>query len=490
MPPTRWHSPTGSPSSWTAAWCRSASLPSSTGGRGTPPSHPPWAPRTCCRSGWSRCATPAWWSNPRAGLVRRSPPRASGVRARRGSSACAQSRSGWSRRRWRAGRAFRGRSPSGSSRGPVTCTRSTSAAGRSSGSSCPRSARAISSGSATPCASRSAPRRRSSFRPTRAERCRRKVPGDGLDGERGPLERVGLALLEDLDPGRVDPGKLLDGLLVELRLDVKDPDRKVRRDLIEFALDQRGGQMAGGRGEPFESVRERALDDQGAEAAEAAGRAPEPVGGAGVTGVDEADLAVVDDEPHRRHRVVDGHRRDPEIADPLLRLLGERAEPEHGRARRGDRREVGPEHVVECVRPEPLDDRVHTRRRDRPPGTSAGERVGEKSQADHVVEVRVGQEGVLDLELLVDGQGSGHGARVDEDAVVDEERGRPLPEPLAAEGPEHLDLHWCRILAYPRASRRWPLAEVRGGAEGPRPPAPRGPSGGEPPMTRAGRRRW
>src|SRR5207244_7950790 len=108
-----------------------------------------------------------------------------------------------------------------------------------------------------------------------------------------------------------------------------------------------------------------------------------------------------------------------------------------------------------------------------PAGPPGGRGGGPGSQADQVGQGGGGTGGVPRLEPAVDGQGGGDGARVDEDAVVDEERGRPLPEPLAAEGPEHLDLHWCRILAYPGASRRCALAGVHGATERPRSSAAR-----------------
>jgi hypothetical protein len=53
----------------------------------------------------------------------------------------------------------------------------------------------------------------------------------------------------------------------------------------------------------------------------------------------------------------------------------------------------------------------------------------------------VGQESMLDLDLLGDGQGAAHGSRVDQDPIVDEERRRALPLAFASKRPEDLDLH-------------------------------------------------
>ncbi len=58
-----------------------------------------------------------------------------------------------------------------------------------------------------------------------------------------------------------------------------------------------------------------------------------------------------------------------------------------------------------------------------------------------MIQVGVGQESVLDLDLLGDGQGAAHGSRVDQDPIVDEERRRALPLAFASKRPEDLDLH-------------------------------------------------
>jgi hypothetical protein len=64
---------------------------------------------------------------------------------------------------------------------------------------------------------------------------------------------------------------------------------------------------------------------------------------------------------------------------------------------------------------------------------------------------------VLDLHLLRHREGAADRSRVDEDAIVYEERGWPLALPLAPVGAENLDLQWvlpsgrftiARILVY------------------------------------------
>ena len=58
-----------------------------------------------------------------------------------------------------------------------------------------------------------------------------------------------------------------------------------------------------------------------------------------------------------------------------------------------------------------------------------------------MVQVRVGDERVLDRELLGAGERAADGATVDEDGVVDEKCGRTLRESLGSIRAEHSDLH-------------------------------------------------
>ena len=65
-----------------------------------------------------------------------------------------------------------------------------------------------------------------------------------------------------------------------------------------------------------------------------------------------------------------------------------------------------------------------------------------------MVQVAMRHEGMVDLELLADGQRAGHRAAVDQDPVVDEDGRGTVRQPLSAERPEDPDLHVCsRILA-------------------------------------------
>ena len=103
--------------------------------------------------------------------------------------------------------------------------------------------------------------------------------------------------------------------------------------------------------------------------------------------------------------------------------------------------EVGPEDVVEDAGAERVHDRVDAADRDRGAGLAEAQRLREVDEARDVVEVGVGDEGLLDRELLRDGQRAADRASVEKRVVVDEERGGAMPEPFAPEGAEHPDPH-------------------------------------------------
>ena len=68
-----------------------------------------------------------------------------------------------------------------------------------------------------------------------------------------------------------------------------------------------------------------------------------------------------------------------------------------------------------------------------------------------MVEMDVGDDGVLDDELFGNRQRTGHSSCVDEDAIVDEKCRRLLADPGAAERPEHPELHVARDSSIIRA---------------------------------------
>ena len=79
--------------------------------------------------------------------------------------------------------------------------------------------------------------------------------------------------------------------------------------------------------------------------------------------------------------------------------------------------------------------------RDRASSAAARERFRQERESGDVIEVRVGDQGVLDLELLGDRESAADATGVDQDAVVDEKRGGSLAQPFASEGAEHSNLN-------------------------------------------------
>src|SRR5205809_627719 len=235
-------------------------------------------------------------------------------------------------------------------------------------------------------------------------------------------------------------GELLSRFLEQLGLDVEDPDGDIGRHLVDLAPEHLGREMTRHTRERVEPVRERGLDDERLETAHLPRHAPEALGRPRVPAVDEAGLAVVDHVPGGRYGVLDRHRGDPQLAYPRFPFLDEGAEPEH-RARPGrDRREVGPERVVEGVDAKRLDDGRDAGHRHLPLRADHGEGVGEEGKPGHVVQVGVADQRVPDLHLLGHREGPADRAGIDEDGVVHEKCRRPLALPLAAVGSENLEL--------------------------------------------------
>src|SRR5262249_16642840 len=81
------------------------------------------------------------------------------------------------------------------------------------------------------------------------------------------LDSVGTILFEDRHASRIDARQLLSDLFVKLRLDVKDPDRKVRRQLLELSADERRRHVLGDLGERAEAIGEGAFENDRAQTA-------------------------------------------------------------------------------------------------------------------------------------------------------------------------------------------------------------------------------
>ncbi len=77
--------------------------------------------------------------------------------------------------------------------------------------------------------------------------------------------------------------------------------------------------------------------------------------------------------------------------------------------------------------------------------------VRKEGQPDHVVQVGMTQEGVLDLTLLFYRQCGGAGAGIHEHTVVHQKGRGALPLAFSAERAEHFDLHRHGSFLYARA---------------------------------------
>ena len=100
----------------------------------------------------------------------------------------------------------------------------------------------------------------------------------------------------------------------------------------------------------------------------------------------------------------------------------ERVEGDERRFGRGQAREVGPDEVVEDVlaqRGQGVRQGVHAQRL---AGTGGGDGVDHQRQAGDVVEVRVGEEDVVDAQHLLAREVADAGAGVDEHVLIDQER--------------------------------------------------------------------
>jgi len=122
----------------------------------------------------------------------------------------------------------------------------------------------------------------------------------------------------------------------------------------------------------------------------------------------------------------------------------ERHQGQHRRRGLGQPGEVGPDHAVEDVRAQRRQrgrQRVHLDRR--PVQGPAGPRhaVGQQADGQHVVEVGMGDEDVIDLRHLVEREVADAGSGVDQHVVVDEEGGRAAAGRDRAGTTEYADPH-------------------------------------------------
>ena len=153
---------------------------------------------------------------------------------------------------------------------------------------------------------------------------------------------------------------------------------------------------------------------------------------------------AVDGEADRRHRVARAehfHATGAELEDLAD---AERHEAQHRIFGGGQAREVGPELVVEQVvaqHGQRLGQRVHLDRGGAARLAAAQHAVGQQRHAQHVVQVRVREQDVVDAFQLVEREVADAGAGVDQHILVEQEAGGAAVARDRPGAAEDLDFH-------------------------------------------------
>ena len=216
--------------------------------------------------------------------------------------------------------------------------------------------------------------------------------------------------------------------------------------MSSFPGQKTGGQVARDLRECLEAVRERRLHDDRPHVAHFAREGPQPLRRPRVPREDEGSRSVVHDEARGRHRVMDGDGSHGEmVTDRLRHAWPERPQAHYRVSRRRNGREVRPEPAVEEVVAQVLHHRGD-RGNGEPlivsrahPCTAVV--VGEVSEPARVVEMRMGQEHVPDLELLPELEGRCDTPRLEEDRTVQQETGQVPLRRGPALAAEHSEFH-------------------------------------------------
>jgi hypothetical protein len=110
----------------------------------------------------------------------------------------------------------------------------------------------------------------------------------------------------------------------------------------------------------------------------------------------------------------------------------------------GQAREVGPDHAVEDVQPQGRDGGrqcVHAHRRAAGGAPLAGDAVGQQADGQHVIQVGVGDQDVVDARHLLQREIAHTGAGVDENVVVEQEGSGSVAGGNRSRATEDADLH-------------------------------------------------
>jgi hypothetical protein len=150
---------------------------------------------------------------------------------------------------------------------------------------------------------------------------------------------------------------------------------------------------------------------------------------------------------HRRHGVLGRQHFDPPATERQRLADRKRFEPQQRMLGAGQAGEVGPDEAVEDVGAQCLQrlrQRVYSDRpaaavltRQAPPGHT----VGQQADAQHMVEVRVRDQDVVDARHLVEREVADAGAGVDQHVVVEQKGGGAVASCDGAGATEHANLH-------------------------------------------------
>jgi cell division transport system permease protein len=254
------------------------------------------------------------------------------------------------------------------------------------------------------------------------------------------LKLVGLALHEEAKLLPPQLPHLLPDALEVLRLEPVEVHGHVFLELAKLLGESRRSEVARHVGQVLHLVGEGGLRDDGPEVAGRVHHVPEAFGRSGVAGERDGRLLVLHDETGGRHDVGDVHRPEGEPVDGERLLGGDLDQLQHRCEIVGKAREVGPREVVEQVVPHGshhFGDGVDAERESR----RAEVVVDEERQRAGVVEVRMGDEDVLHLDLLLQGKRARHPAGVERHRIVDQERSHPVSGDVPSIAAEDLKLH-------------------------------------------------
>ena len=225
----------------------------------------------------------------------------------------------------------------------------------------------------------------------------------------------------------VEPGNLAHHGFGFAGFDVGDVHVDTAFELRQLVAECGRAQVAADAGELVFVVAESGFDDQVGHFA-ASQAPPQRRVGPGVAGEHPPTRRRLgfNCKAHRRHGVRGFHHLDPAVVEVDDLADCKWPQFEHRRVGAGQAGEVGPDHPVEDVGAQGRQgfrQRVHGDRLAAEQRAGAHDAVGQQRDGQHVVEVRVADEDVVDPRHLVEREVAHAGAGIDEQAVAQQERG-------------------------------------------------------------------